>query len=107
MLKGDTLQPGSLSSEPGSSTVFVPAVDHGHDGFLGHGRDGFLARDTARVRSICHHKQDFVLRDIEILQQQQSEDNASLNRQVGDRLLNDLNGEGRRCECWCHGVPVS
>lgn len=97
------MQPGSFPAQSGSSAVFISAVDHGDDGFLGHGRDGFLARDAARVWSICHHKQNFILCDVEILQEQQTEDNASLNRQVGNSVLNDVDSEERMrvLVSWC------
>ena len=63
------LQSGPFATEPGAAAIFVPPANHGRDRFFRHRRNGFRSGHAPGIRAVRHHEQDFLVGDIEVLEE--------------------------------------
>ena len=88
------LQPRPFPLEPHLSAILVAPVRDNLNRFFGHGGVGGLGPgDAAGIRSICHDVQDFFVRHVEVLEQDQSKHDPPLHGHGIDDGSDLLNGQ--------------
>jgi hypothetical protein len=88
------LQPCPFPLEPHLSAVLVAPVRDDLNRFFGHGGVGGLGPgDAAGIRPVCHDVQNFFVRHIKVLKQNQSKHDPSLHGHGIDDGSDLFNGQ--------------